>query len=314
MKTAIFAAAATCVVASGAGAATTGQGTGYVLGDGGTTLSAVLSLATPVATGTVALNDSGVPVALDAIAYRPNTGGFFGYQDATDTVYSVDVATGAVSAVISGGPKPDMPTVETTTPVLGFDFNNVLDAARVVSANDENLVFFPTPTRDPADLVRATDLFYVAGDANEGADPNVFANAYTNAVALPVSATQQYVLDSNLDILATLGNNEGTLATVGQILVDGTALDFSDVGGLDILSLREGDNLAVALLTVGGLSNLYSFGLPTDAGDVTATLLGSLGTGYSGLAVAPAAVPLPAAGLLLVAGLGGLTLLRARRA
>ncbi len=310
------------LAAGGALAATADMGVGYALGGGGSTLSIIGDLTNPVASRTVALNNGGVPTTLDAITYRPNTNGFFGYQDATNTVFSVNVLTGDVMPVVSGGASATDPsvTVGTTTPVVGFDFNNALDAARIVSTNEENLVFFPTPTRDPAELIRATDLFYVAGDVNEGANPNIFANAYTNAVPqaqVDADTQVQYVLDSELDILATLGNNAGTLSTVGQFFVDGAAdaLDFGDIGGFDILSPSSNDNLGIALLTVGGMSNLYSFAFSGQPGDVQATFLGSLGTGYSSFAVAPsdiAPVPLPASALLLLAGLGGFGLMRRR--
>lgn len=177
-------------------------------------------------------------------------------------------------------------------------------------------------------MIRAVDLFYVAGDVNADTDQSILANAYTNAVPqaqVNAMTQQQYALDSGLDVLTTLNSNTGELVTLGRLVVDGTALDVSDIGGFDILSLASDDNLGLALLNVDGVSKLYSFALPgADVmGDIATTFVSSFGQGFAGFAVAfngtdaPAPVPLslPAAGLLLAGALGGLgALRRARRA
>lgn len=340
-KTFMSTAAVAALAAGTVQAATADQGIGYVLGANGTQISAIKDLSNPMASDTVnlTLTDSSgsLPGAffLDAIAYRPNTGTYVGYQGFLNTVYSVDVMSGEVSAIVTGmGTNGEGKPIATSTSNLGFDFNNKLDAARIVTQNDENLVFFPERTDPAADanLVRVTDLFYVDGDAGaDGESASIVANAYTNA--LPQSAFAepspeddiddtlglvQYVLDSDRDTLATLGNNAGTLMTVGQLFADGgmDALDISDVASMDILSTSPDDNLAFALLNIDGMSVLYSFGLDATDGRIAATRLGAIGSGYSSLAVAPsdiAPVPLPASALLLLAGLGGFGALRRRR-
>ena len=309
-------------------AASVSQGMGYAIGSNGYDLFSYNDLTNPVPPSEATfLRENGTLTAVDAITYRPNTGGLFAYKNDGNRVFSIDVASGALTEVAVGmgtaadGQNNAGAPVETTTRNIGFDFNNALDAARIVSTNEENLVFFPTPTRDPAEIIRANDLFYVPGDANAGVDANVFANAYTNAVPKDQvnAATQvQYVLDSELDILATLGNNTGELRTLGKLFVDGMALDFSNVGGFDILSPASDDNLGLALLNVGEESNLYSFELPGEAGDIQATLVSNFGEGFGSFTVmsngtaapVPAPVPLPASALLLAAGLGGFGALR----
>lgn len=199
---------------------------------------------------------------------------------------------------------------------LDIDFNNVLDAARIVTAEEENRVFFPNAT--PPGFISATDLFYGPGDANAGRNPNVVANAYTNAVP-DATTTMQFVIDSDWDIVATLANNAGSLSTVGALFLDGMAFDVTEDIGFDILSFSDGDNTAYALLTgrSDGVQAIYEVPLMADAlGRINLmpvmALDGQFGTLQS-LAVAPAPVPVPAALPLMAAGLAALGLAARRR-
>lgn len=310
----VSAVAAIGLMTSAGLAATVDMGVGYALGENGTTLSRINDLTAPSVGRSVGLTLDGAVLSVNAITYRPNTGGFFAYKNAGNVVYSVDIDTGiATEVVIATGTNAAGQAIRTTTNLVGFDFNNALDAARIVSANEENLVFFPERSDTViARVVRATDLFYKAGDLNEGQDVTVFANAYSNALpqAQVNAATQvQYVLDAGLNILATLDNNAGTLNTLGGLFLDGVALDFNAVGGLDILTTSDGSNIAIALLNLDGTGRLFSFDLPSAGGPINVTALGDpLGRGFTSFAVAP--VPLPATGLLLLAGLGGVGAIR----
>jgi hypothetical protein len=116
--------------------------------------------------GVAITNAAGASAALSAIAYRPEIGAYFGYRGATDTVYSRNVTTGRVAAITSGGAA--------SASAVGFDFNNVLDAARIVTANDENRVFFPEghPGRASApDIVSVTYPVLCAGRRERGGEP-----------------------------------------------------------------------------------------------------------------------------------------------
>ena len=266
----------------------------------------------------------GNPVALDgaeldALAYRPVTGELYGFSNgrgvAADRVFTIDRTTGMLTDV---GPAFDAGTDIGDSSTLGFDFNNAIDAARVVSRDDDNLVFFPGDFTDPArqnTVSRFTDLFYSAGDPNEGADPMIFANAYTNAVdgRKSTAGTFQYALDAGTNSLVSLANNAGTLETIAQITMGGSVLDFSEIGGFDIVSSTEDDNLAIALLNVGdagSMAGLYTIDLTTGE----ASLFGSLGEeSYRGFAAQVAPVPLPAPALMLLGGLAGLGALRMRK-
>ena len=306
------------VAAFGSGAAVampvTENAFGVSLGDNGTTLVTMSNLNMPGALTGIPITEGGMERELSALAYRPQTGQLYGYSDQTDTVYLIDQSTGAVTAEVT---SPDATEVET----LGFDFNNQVDAARLVTTSDKNFVF--DPKADPATFTRVTDLAYAMGDMFDGQDPNIIGNAYTNAVP-NASTTLQYALDSQQDALVTLANNAGTLDTVGLLFSDGAPLDFGTDGGFDILSFAEGDNRAFALLSTAVGEGLYHLDLfADDMGRVSASLIGTAGGQFGtldGLAVIPSAgddmvapIPVPAALPLLAFALGGLGVAGMRR-
>lgn len=254
--------------------------TGYALGNGGTTLLVMPELQTP---GEVMAHALAMP--LDAIAFRPVTGDLLGYTNGA--VYTIDPMSGAMTdlgATVMEG------AMVAEGAMIGFDFNNAIDAVRVVSSAGDNLVYFPEGFGDndarAGSLRRFTDLAYAAGDANAGATPMIFANAYTNAIAgMKAAGTLQYALDAATDALVTLANNDGTLMTVAPVTVDGMTADLSGMGGFDIVSPEEGTDMAYAILQMegGDSAGLYSIDLATGA----ATLLADLGMGgFTGFATA----------------------------
>jgi hypothetical protein len=252
---------------------------GHALANGGSTLLVMADLSMP---GEVMAHDLAMPI--DAIAYRPVTGDLLGYTNGA--IYAIDPMSGAMTdlgaTVMDGAMVAD-------GAMVGFDFNNAIDAVRVVSSAGDNLVYFPEGFGDnderAGSLRRFTDLAYASGDANAGATPMIFANAYTNAIAgVKASGTLQYALDAATDALVTLANNDGTLATIAPVTVDGMAADLSGMGGFDIVSPAEGRDMAYAILQMDGgdSAGLYSIDLSTGA----ATMLADLGMGgITGFAV-----------------------------
>ncbi len=282
--------------------------TGYMLGNNGTTLVTIADLNAPaIATGVSIADGTGRAVSMSDIDYRPNTGQIYGYSNADDAVYIIDPATGLATLQAA---SPGATNVDT----LGADFNNVVDAMRMVTTADVNIVFFPNNT--PPNIATFTPPAYATGDVNEGVDPSIFANAYTNAVPTP-STTLQFGLDATSDALVNIANNAGTLTTVGALFLNGSPFDVGVDGGLDILSFAEGDNTAIALLTTLAGQGLYTIPLIADGlGRINAEFVGAVSTQFgllTGFAVQPNAVPLPASGLALAAGLATLGLFRRRR-
>lgn len=251
---------------------------GYALAEDGATLVTMADIAAPGDIQTYTLE-----TPLRGIAYRPVTGQLLGYTDGA--IFEVDPATGALTDL--GATFMDDAMIGDGA--VAFDFNNQIDAVRAVGADGSNLVYFPDGFGDGDERAnsvrRFTDAFYAAGDNSEGADPLIFANAYTNAIDGETAAsTAQYALDARANALVTLANNAGELATVGLLTVDGEAVDVIDMGGFDIVSEAEGSDLAYALLQIDGedRAGLYL----VDLGSGALTSLGDLGMGsFTGFAV-----------------------------
>jgi len=251
---------------------------GYALAEDGGTLVTMADIAQPGDVETHALD-----TALRAIAFRPVTGQLLGFADGM--IYEVDPMSGELTDL--GATFMDDAMIGEGA--VAFDFNNQIDAVRAVGADGSNLVYFPEGFGDNDDRAnsvrRFTDAFYVEGDMSADAEPQIFANAYTNAIAgETASATAQYAIDARANALVTLANNAGELASVGYLTLDGETVDVTDWGGFDIVSPEEGTDMAYALLQIDGedMAGLYSVDLETGA----QTELAELGMGgFTGFAV-----------------------------
>ncbi len=260
------------------------QQTIYAIGNGGSSLVSFQSNnpANVTLNGNFTLN--GTATFLDAIDFRPATNQLYGYLDSTDSFYTVDTSTGALtlaSVGASGAP--------TNTFHVGIDFNPTIDRLRAVTDSGQNIVFNPVAGTAAA----FTTLAYAAGDINETANPSIIDNAYTNNFA-GAATSQQYAIDYGTDSLVTLANNAGTLVTVGSLGVNTdlfTGFDITTVNGV---------NTAYAILTpANGLPSLYTINLQTGS----ATSVGALGFTNQVYSLAIATIPAPGAGAMLAMGL-----------
>lgn len=252
---------------------------GYALAENGKTLVVMGDIKKPGEVETFALSEE-----LDAIAWRPVTQELLGFADGT--IYVIDTASGALTDL--GATFMEDAKIADDA-MVALDFNNKIDAVRAVSTNGDNLVYFPDGFGggdDKANSVRRfTSLAYADGDANAGAKPMVFANAYTNAINdKTAGSTFQYALDAETDALISLANNKGTLDTIGKVMIGGAPADISPWGGFDIRSPAEDENAAYAILQMEGADSAGFYTINLDTGE--ATLISDLGMGgFSGLAV-----------------------------
>lgn len=206
----------------------------------------------------VAISGLDVNERVRGIDFRPATGELF-LLGSFSNLYTVDTSSGAVSLVGAGAFSPGL-----NGSSFGFDFNPTIDRIRVVSEVNQNLVLNP----DSGTSTQATDLFYDAGDPNEGRDPNVVGSAYTNSFRGSVQ-TQLFGLDTGLDILVRQANNTGVLTTVGPL-----GVDVSDSVGFEISGVT-----AIAYTVVQdrdlGQSTLWRVDLDTGS----ASMIGAIGGG-----------------------------------
>ena len=269
MKTQALATSLVVLAASPALAAGHAAVSGYALADDGATLVVMSDISAPGEVMTYDLEDP-----LKAIAWRPVTGALLGFAEGM--IVAIDPMSGEMTdlgasfmndAMIGDGK------------MVAFDFNNKIDAVRAVTSAGDNLVYFPDGFGDnderAGSVRRFTDLAYADGDVMAGTTPMIFANAYTNAInGQTAGTTFQYALDAETDTLVSLANNAGTLETIGKITVDGSTVDLAPMGGFDIVSAKEGDNLGLALLQMEGAktAGLYEIDLETGAATMTADL------------------------------------------
>jgi hypothetical protein len=235
------------------------------------------------------------------IDFRPLTGQLYALSS-ENAIYTVDYTSGAAT-LVGEGFNDDLDGT-----FFGFDFNPVIDRIRIVSDTGQN--FVAHPDTGLANVAATTDVFYAAGDVNEGAAPHVVHHAYDGVVDGALSpATQLRAIDSELDILVTQANNAGTLETIGDLTADA-----GDMGGFDIAS----SGAAFATFPFGGGGGprrvsggtisgwrLYSINLETGVAEGMGDIeLDSELIDVAGLAVVPGpAIPEPSSLLLVAAAL-----------
>lgn len=199
------------------------------------------------------LTITGLTSSITSLDFRPFNNMLYALT-ADRIIYTINLGTGVATAV--SGPLALNGTD------FGFDFNPTIDRLRIVSNTNDNYVFNP----NDGSLTTATPVFYAAGDANQGADPNVTASAYTTSTfGAAAGTTQLYSIDTALDTLTKQANSAGTLNTVGSLgfnLGSRTSFDIlnSDAfvqNGRDLYSV----NLATGALTRVGLTDRSLFGI-----------------------------------------------------
>lgn len=192
--------------------------------------------------------------------FRPATGQLFALGS-TSRLYILNTSSGAAAAV---GLAPFTTLLAGND--FGFDFNPVVDRVRIVSNTGQNLRLNPNDG-----VVASVDGVLAPGT------PAITAAAYTNNFA-GATATTLYDIDTQTNRLYKQDPpNSGTLVDVGPLGVTATAANGFDIGSKS--------GTAYALLTVGGVTKIYTINLTTGAATAGATLTGTykaftLGLGF----------------------------------
>ena len=231
------------------------------------------------------------PVGLD---FRPATGQLYtlGINAAADTatLYLVDPQTlaatpvgtpGGISFPAAGGGLVDLP--DPATAGYGFDFNPAVDRIRLVTSTGLNFRL------NPITGAAVTQDGSISGDA-AGLDAVAYTNSYagttvTTLYGLSVATGSLYLQDNP---------NGGSTTLVGAVTLNGQALAFTAVRGFDIPAnvttaannAAVASGFALAVLSVGGMDDLYRIDLTTGAAISLGTVGVAGGPGGSGLAAA----------------------------
>lgn len=254
--------------------------------------------------------------SLVAIDFRPANSQLYGLsyaQSGASQLYTINLISGVATPVGSGL------TLSANNPGarFSFDFNPAVDRIRVIGGDDSNVRLDPN-----TGLLAGTDtnVAYAAGDVGAGRNPLLAGAAYTNNVA-GGNPTTLYAYDFARGVIVTVGGingspspNTGMLFTVNNA-GDGTAginpfsasLGF-DISGATGIGYINADNENDA-----SSDNLYTVDLATGV----LTLVGAIGApgpGVLDISVLPVPEPNTIAFLAVGLSVGGVALLRRRRA
>jgi hypothetical protein len=285
-------------------AACAAQAQSYYLLGSDSSLAMVLDAAPNTPTAGLPVQGLNPGDQLVAIDVRPQTNRLYGLGQNPKTgsaqLYILELSRTSASAVPIGSTGTLVNASGAPIPLLaaGFDmdFNPTVDRLRVVASNGLNVRINPNDgSFIDGNLGGAAGS--VAGlnpDAPlNGAASGGMGTAYSNN-APNVTLTTQFTLDhvSNT-LMIQQPPNAGTLISPLTVTLNGSPLDFSAEGGIDIepginASSSGGpvSGMAAAVLTVAGSSKLYRIDLSTGA----ATLRADAGQSLGGLNVIDVAV------------------------
>ncbi|MBR0870499.1 DUF4394 domain-containing protein [Bradyrhizobium tropiciagri] len=245
--------------------------------------------ASPTVGTSTAITGINAGETLVGIDFRPQNGMLYGLGvNATAdsaTLYAISASTGiatavggsigAISFTTDGATPIDFPDPATTG--YGFDFNPAADRIRVTTSSGLNFRINPNTGRaidgDNGGGAGTVTGINPDGPINGGA-AGVDAAAYTNNNPNNGNITTLYTLDSTSNKLFIQNpSNAGTETSGLTLTLGGNTLDFTAVSGFDIQvgvnapasSSPVATGLASAILTVGGITGLYSINLVNGA-------------------------------------------------
>lgn len=151
-------------------------------------------------------------------------------------VVTIDTASGA--ATVKSTLSEKLPSYEGAI----VDFNPVADRLRLMGTDGTN----HRVNVDDGMVTVDGSLAFEAGDMHEGENPAVVAAAYTNSVGTP-EATKMFDIDATIvALLQQVSPNDGTLAAIGKLGVEGGstyAFDISATAELENTAYLVVDNV-----------------------------------------------------------------------
>ncbi|OBV37955.1 DUF4394 domain-containing protein [Janthinobacterium psychrotolerans] len=210
------------------------------------------------------------------IDFRPADGQLYGVSSA-GRIYVLNGATGAASlkaTLAADAADATAPFTALAGTSFGVDFNPVADRLRIVSNTGQSL-------RINVDTGATT----TDGNINGGAaNTAITAAAYTNSFAGTASTTLFVIDAANSTLYMQNPPNNGTLASPVPLGVTTTA-----VTGFDIDART---NTGYAIMTVGGVRNLYTLNLSASTAPATLVVPAAGGEELRGIALKTPAAPL----------------------
>ena len=214
----------------------------------------------------VAISGDAAGDTILGIDFRPETDELYA-AGASSTIYTIDPASGVATA--EGQTDP---AIEGS--LVGFDFNPMADAIRIVTDTGQNLRL----TELDAGISTTVDgeLAYAEDDDNAGGQPAVVGAGYANNVP-DAESTMLFDIDLATGSLLQQDANPGILSTIGPL-----GVEFTGNAGFDIAAPND-DAYAVLQPGEGQPSSLYQIDIDSGA----ATQIGGIGAGevLSGFAI-----------------------------
>lgn len=162
---------------------------------------------------------------LAGIDVRPADKGLYGVTLSGEVV-TIDAATGV--ATVKSSLSEKLPSYEGAI----VDFNPAADRLRLMALDGTN---HRVNVDDGAVTVDGS-LAFEAGDMHEGETPAVVAAAYTNSVGKP-EETKMFDIDATIGALVQqVAPNDGTLAAIGELGVDGGSTFAFDISATEDLT------------------------------------------------------------------------------
>lgn len=183
------------------------------------------------------------------IDYRIQDGQLYGVGNAGG-VYTINTSTAAATLV-------NRLSIALNGSQFGVDFNPAADRLRIISNAGQNLRH---NVNSGGVTLEDGALNYTVGTTVTG----IAAAAYTNNDLDLLTGTSLFDIDPALDqVVLQSPPNNGSLAVTGKLTVDaGSAIGFDIYTDLSSTN-RNNVNIALASLSVGGLTGMYSINLLT---------------------------------------------------